>query len=52
MIPTVTALSSTVGIPDRAELSCGVGFSGNNDQEASQVFCCSEINNNRLVFKE
>lgn len=50
MIPTVLELRSTAGASASAELLCGLGFSGNDEQIASQKFCCSEINDNRLVF--
>lgn len=49
MIPTVPDLRSAAGAPASAELLGGVGFSGNNEQDASEIFCCSEINDNRLV---
>lgn len=51
MIPTVLELRTAAGAPASAELSCGIRSSGTNEQGASQMFsCCSEINNNRLVF--
>ena len=50
MIPTVLELRSAAGAPASAELSWGVGFSGNNEQDASQMFCCSEINGHSLGF--
>lgn len=50
MIPTVPALKSAARALTSAELLCGLGFSGNHEQDASQMFCCSKINDNRLFF--